>query len=361
MTTNYAVAPGAYLEEWLDEEGMTQGDAARRLGYSRKQINEIVNGRAPVTAETATRLARLTTIPADAWLRYESLYRADLARIRDEHALAGHVEAIHPNALSYLRRRGVVTATRASPGRLVSEFLAFHRCGTWEAYEQMCAAEASGEFALAALVESGSGLDQTLLSTWLRAGELEEGYEHGRHGTYDEQRLRGLLPELRARAARPDGNLLADLGDLLSEAGVVFLLVSPPRGLPLYGATRWIDKRVPVIQQTGRRQRDGFVIWTLFHEIGHVLHDPRGELHVEFTTKKKRTSAAEKAANKFARDTLFGPEGLAPFRGLSTDRDIREVAERVGVSPGVAVHQMHRQRYLDYSYGNQLSVELGVS
>src|SRR5699024_2563724 len=134
--------------------------------------------------------------------------------------------------------------------------------------------------------------------------------------------------------------------------------ITPPKSLPLYGVTRWIDERVPVIQQTGRRQRDGFVIWTLFHEIGHVLNDPRGDLHVEYTAARKRTSAAEKAANAFAMETLFGPDGLGPFKDLSSDRDIRAAAQRVGVAPGVAVHQMHRMRTLDYPYANQLSLDI---
>ena len=123
MTTNYAVAPGAYLEEWLEDQGMSQGQAAARLGYSRKQINEVVNGRAPVTAQTATRLARLTGIPVEAWLRYEALYRADLARIRDEEGLARYADSIHPSAMTYLRELGATKATKAQPGQLVSDFL----------------------------------------------------------------------------------------------------------------------------------------------------------------------------------------------------------------------------------------------
>ncbi|MPV36294.1 HigA family addiction module antitoxin [Georgenia subflava] len=360
-TTNYAVPPGAFLEEWLDDEAMTQGEAAARLGCSRKQINEIVNGRAPVTADTASRLARLTSVPTDAWLRYEALYRADLARIRDEETLAQYVDAIHPGAASYLREVGATRATRRRPGELVSDFLAFHRCGTWEAYEQLQHTESSGDYALAALTESRADLDPTLLSTWVRAGELDERFELGRRGDYDERELRALLPELRERTARPDQKLLADVGQILRRAGVVFMLISPPRGLPLYGVTRWIDKQVPIIQQSGRRQHDGFVIWTLFHEIGHVLNDPRGELHVEYSTKKMRTSVAERSANQFALDTLFGPEGLAPFSDLRYDREIRDTAARIGVAPGVAVQQMHRNRILDYSRGNRLFVDVGTA
>jgi Zn-dependent peptidase ImmA (M78 family) len=210
------------------------------------------------------------------------------------------------------------------------------------------------------LAESSSELDVTLVSTWLRAGELSDAYERGRGWRYNAAALTAMLPELRERAARPDPELLGDLAEMVSRAGVVLTFVAPPNKLPLYGMTRWIDKRVPVIQQTGRRQKDGFLIWAFFHEIGHVLNDPRGDVHLDFTTEKKRTSAAETAANKFAFEVLFGADGLNPFKDLRWDSDIRRVAHQVGVSPGVAVHQLHRRRYLPYNVGNSLLVELGT-
>ena len=45
--TNYAVAPGEYLEEWIADEGLSQQRVADLLGCSRKQVNEIINGHAP--------------------------------------------------------------------------------------------------------------------------------------------------------------------------------------------------------------------------------------------------------------------------------------------------------------------------
>ncbi|MFT9663697.1 HigA family addiction module antitoxin [Mycobacteroides abscessus subsp. abscessus] len=357
-TTDYAVAPGEYLEEWIDEQGLSQQQVADRLGVSRKHVNELVNGRAPVTQDTAIRLERVVGIPASAWLRYEAAYRADLARIADQENLAQHVDKIDPSAVTYLRSMKVTTATRAKPGQLVSDFLAYHRCGTWDAYVHLHESATSGDYALAALKESGADLDQTLLTTWLRAAELTATFERGRTFTYREDDLRAVLPGLRERAARPDEVMLHDIAGMLAEIGVVFLVVPPPKKFPLLGMTRWIDKKVPVIQQTGRWGKDGFVIWTLFHEIGHVLNDPRGEMHLEFKTEKKRNSVAEKKANEFAFETLFGPEGLEPFQGLTSDRDIAAAARRVGVSPGVAVQQMHRRRLLDYRFGNRLFVNI---
>jgi HTH-type transcriptional regulator/antitoxin HigA len=357
--TNYAVAPGAYLEEWIDEHGLSQQQVAEMLGSSRKQVNEIVNGRAPITSDTAMRLERVVGIPARTWLAYEATYRADRARLEDEQDLARHVDQIDRRAAAYLRKLGATTATIAKPGALVSDFLAFHRCGTWDAYLHLHETATKGDYALAALKEAPDAkIDITLLTSWLRAGELTREFELGRTCAYKPKDLEQRLPELRERATRPDAEMLNEFAATLAEAGVVFVVVEPPASFPLHGMTRWIEKRVPVIQQTGRWGKDGFVIWTFFHELGHVLNDPRGEMHLEYTTDKKRNSAAEKAANKFAMDLLFGDAGIKPFEGLRWDRDIARAAHELGISPGVAVHQMHRRRLLRYEQGNELCVDL---
>jgi len=305
------------------------------------------------------RLERVVGIPADAWLRYEALYRADQTRIAEDQELAKYADQIDPEAAKYLRKIGATTATKTKPGRLVSDFLTFHRCGTWGAYELLNETANKGDYALAALKQAaGTTIDPTLLSTWLRAGEQAEAFDAGRAFSYDPSDLRRILPVLRERAASPDQHLLNDLATKLADVGVVFMVVEPPAKLPLLGMTRWIDKRVPVIQQTGRWGKDGFVIWTLFHELGHVLNDPRGEMHLEFTTEKQRNTSAERAANAFAMDLLFGEAGIAPFDGLTWDRDIARVAADVGIAPGVAVLQMHRRRLLPYEHGNNLCVDL---
>ncbi len=356
MDRNYAVAPGEYLAEWLEDERFTQQQLADRLGWSRKRVNEIVGGRAPITAEAAIQLERVTAIPVDSWLRFETAYRADLARLHDAQRLAADADVVDARLAKYLRSLGVTKATARNRPQLVSDFLAFHRCGTVDAYRELVAEHFRGEFQLAALKDSSTAVDEGLLIAWLRAGELTPEFEAARSIVYDEAGLRDLLPELRRRVATPDQRMIQDVRALLSSVGVTLQLVRPPEGLPLHGVTRWIDNRHPLIQQTGRRVKDGFVIWTLFHELGHILGDPRGEIHIEFSSEKKRNSEAEKGANRFAMVTLFGAAGLEPFRGLERDRDIERVAAEIGVSPGLAVFQMHRSRLLDYSWGNGLSV-----
>ena len=358
MDTNYAVAPGEYLAEWLEEERLTQQQLGMRLGWSRKRVNEVVGGRAPVNAEAAIELQRVTGIPADSWMRFEIAYRGDLARLHDSKSLEEDADLIQGPLATYLRKLGATRATRRNPAQLVSDFLTFHRCGTTDAYRETVADHFRGEFQLATLKDSSTAVEPGLLMAWLRAGELTEAYEKAGTKTYSGTALRALLPELRERAANPDPCMTEDLAALLDVAGVTLQMVTPPSPFPLHGVTRWVENRAPIIQQTGRRSTDGFIVWTLFHELGHILNDPRGETHFEFTSEQKRNTQAERSANEFAMSTLFGETGMQPFQGLERDSDIAQAAWEVGVSPGVAVLQMRRRRLLSYTQGHRLCVNL---
>ena len=48
--TNYAIAPGETLRETLETIGMTRAELADRTGRPKKTINEIIAGKAAITA-----------------------------------------------------------------------------------------------------------------------------------------------------------------------------------------------------------------------------------------------------------------------------------------------------------------------
>lgn len=47
MGTNFAVAPGEYLQEWIDGNGMSVGEFAVELGVSVAEIEDLLTGRLP--------------------------------------------------------------------------------------------------------------------------------------------------------------------------------------------------------------------------------------------------------------------------------------------------------------------------
>lgn len=144
---------------------------------------------------------------------------------------------------------------------------------------------------------------------------------------------------------------------MLATAGVVLVGCEPPEKFPLHGITYWVDGS-PVVLYTERRKKDGYIVWAIFHELGHVLRDERNGGEFGLMKTNAQRAKEERAANEFAKDALFGSAGLSPFRGLTRPAEIKAVAQKVGVSPGVAVAAMHRQRLLPYKYGNDLLVEL---
>ena len=71
-----AIPPGEYLAEEIEERGISQKELARRMGRPVNAINEIVNGKKAITAQTALQLEEvMREIPARFWLNLETDYQ----------------------------------------------------------------------------------------------------------------------------------------------------------------------------------------------------------------------------------------------------------------------------------------------
>lgn len=81
VTTRTPIAPGRFLySRFLRPSGMSQTDAAARLGLSRRRLNEIIMGKRGITPDTALRLAQLFALPPRFWLDLQCDWDLALAR-----------------------------------------------------------------------------------------------------------------------------------------------------------------------------------------------------------------------------------------------------------------------------------------
>jgi HTH-type transcriptional regulator/antitoxin HigA len=77
-----AIPPGEYLLEEIEARGISQKELARRMGRPLNAINEIINGKKSITAETALQLEEvMPEIPARFWLNLETDYQLTKALI----------------------------------------------------------------------------------------------------------------------------------------------------------------------------------------------------------------------------------------------------------------------------------------
>ena len=96
MTMKTPPHPGLSVRhDCMEPLGLTVAEAARRLGISRKQLSDIVNGHAGLSPEMAIRLDKAFGGGAETWYRLQAAY--DLARAL-ERADSIKVEKVTPAA-----------------------------------------------------------------------------------------------------------------------------------------------------------------------------------------------------------------------------------------------------------------------
>ena len=77
-----AIYPGEYLAEEIEARGISQKELAKRMKRPLNAVNEIINGKKAITAETALQLEEvMPEIPARFWLNLETEYQLTKAII----------------------------------------------------------------------------------------------------------------------------------------------------------------------------------------------------------------------------------------------------------------------------------------
>ena len=75
------VHPGVVLaEDFLKAMGITQYRLAKGIGVPPRRINEIVQGKRGVTADTALRLGKFFGMEAQFWMNLQSHYDLEVAK-----------------------------------------------------------------------------------------------------------------------------------------------------------------------------------------------------------------------------------------------------------------------------------------
>jgi HTH-type transcriptional regulator/antitoxin HigA len=115
---NYVIAPGETLRETLETIGMTQAELAERTGRPKKTINEIITGKAAITAETALQLERVLGIPASFWNNLERNYREALARLKEEEELQKQEEWANNFPIDAMAKMGLIPKEDSEIGKV---------------------------------------------------------------------------------------------------------------------------------------------------------------------------------------------------------------------------------------------------
>ena len=74
------VHPGLLLKEEIEYRGITQKALAKQMGVSYTVLNEILNGKRPISVEYALYLEAVLGIDAQLWIRMQADYNLQVAK-----------------------------------------------------------------------------------------------------------------------------------------------------------------------------------------------------------------------------------------------------------------------------------------
>ncbi len=348
---DYAVSPGDYISEWLDDHGVKAAELARRLDVTPKHVSELLSAKAAVSPTVALGLERVTGIPAKFWNETEAFYRSELARLAENKKLAAQYDLARRFPLPYLRTWKYIKAPVRDTAGTVRELLEIFRIASLSAFDASWA-HSKVAYRKAALMN-----DKTYeRATWLALGEKAANIDD--LPEFDKEGLKALIPQIRALTTQPDPvAAVGEVEEWLRGVGVALCLIPPIPGFGVYGATRWINGH-PVVQLSVRGKTDDQLWFTLFHELGHVLL--HGQKSVFMQGKGISEGAASKdeiEADDYASRTLIPMEYRAKLPTSRNIAAVRQLASELGIAPSIVLGQAQHLTK-DYGWGHNLKITL---
>ena len=124
------------MMETLEALGLSQAKLAERTGRSKKTVNEIIKGKAPITPRMAIELERVLGVPAGFWTNRERIYREWRARNEGREKLKKHQAWLRLFPVSAMIRFGWIQKAK-DPVQQMEALLSFLGLASPDQWETM--------------------------------------------------------------------------------------------------------------------------------------------------------------------------------------------------------------------------------
>ena len=339
--------PGDTLSEHIEYTSMTQAELADRMGRPKKTINEIIQGKAQITPETAIQLERVVGIPADFWLELERRYRLKLAEIDEADTLLQAKEWAKRFPCKEMKAKGWI-AFDGSSANAGKALLSFFNVASPEVYETFYHGQV---YATAYRMSEKNSKDPYAVAAWLRQGERQA--ELLQVPDFDRNAFVETLQEIKKLVISGADDFFPELQELCRKAGVKVVHTPCLPKAPLHGSTRWV-KGNPLIQLSNRLNRNDIFWFTFFHEAAHILKHNKKDVFVECMEYSCDGKEKEVEANTFAEECLMSrkEEKEIMLSGGFEKEDILRFATKIGTHPAIVAGRLANRGVMKQHIGN---------
>jgi addiction module HigA family antidote len=347
---DFAIHPGETLLETLEALGMTQKELAERTGRPLKTINEIVQGKAAIIADTALQLERVLSVPATFWNNAQRNYEAQLARIAETEALQRDVAWLQDFPLAQLSKFGWVPK-RPDPVEQLRAVLGFFGVAGVEEWRQLWQ-----QPDVAFRKSRAFDARPQSVAAWLRAGEREA--QQVATQPFDKEKFTSALHEIRRHTTTAPETFEPLMKRLCAQAGVALVFIPEVTGTRAFGATRWLTPEKAILQLSLRGKADDFLWFTFFHEAAHILKHGKRDVFIESSagTADAETQRKEEEADAFSADFLIPHPAYRELLALRpfTATKVEQFAGQQGIAPGIVVGRLQHDKVIPFTHHNGL-------
>ncbi len=340
--------PGRTLTEKLEELGMGPKEFAIRAGKPEKTIIAILKGKSSITPDMAVQFENVLKIPAHFWLNRQHQYDEFVARQEREELLQESIAwaKLFPVAemikKQWLPQQSTIEKKTAE---LLSYFGVSHHLG-WEQYYLKQQLKVAFRISLAHTKEPYA------ISAWLRRGEIQANELYSKD--YSARNFKEALPEIKTVMAKHPADFFKRLQSICLDAGVKVVHTPCLPKAPISGSTRWLND-TPLIQLSGRYNRNDSFWFTFYHEAGHILLHGKKDIFLEDIDYSDKDMQKEEEANAFAAEwtlTREQQEEILEAIPLNASK-IRAFAKKFNTHPGIIIGRLHHERLVEYSLGRE--------
>jgi len=353
FTPDWISPPGDTIADLIEEWGWSQVDLAKRLGFTTKHVSLLINGKAPITEETALKLESVVGGSASFWLGREAQYRAKIAEQEAEANWQQWVPWLDGLPVKELMDQGVIPKRRKDAKNkpaIVRDLLRFFGVASpddWQGY--YAGMEAS--FRRTRIEQSNIGA----ISAWLRRGEIEaEGLNCPK---YSKAKFQANVQAIRQLTVLAPEEFMPQVQHLCWDAGVVFFLVPAIPRAHTSGVARWLNAHKALIQLSLYGKTNDRFWFTFFHEAAHILLHGKKEIFLdEFDGGEKLESEQEREADHWASQFLIPSEYDAELSRLKSKQAVSEFAEKLGIHPAIVVGRLQHDEVIPMNFMNGFKV-----
>jgi HTH-type transcriptional regulator/antitoxin HigA len=351
--------PGEMVLEYLEFNGWSQRDLARRTGLAPKTISEICNGKAPVTPTTALAFEKAFARPAHLWLNLQRHFDEAEARTQESARFLKWTDWAERFPIREMEKLHFTLPKGRSEAETLLNFFGVASPDSWNAVWKASA--------VAYRQTQAFNTRDEAVAAWVREAEIVA--RELELADFSEQRFRGSLEVLRKLTRTRAEEILDPIQQICAASGVALVLVPELKNTGISGCARWLSDKKALIALTLRYKKDDQFWFTVFHEIGHILlHRSKRSFIVDNAKEDlsdrivdPEMQSYETEANQFARDTLIPPSALGEFirKKTFTNDAIHHFSEEIGIGPGIVVGRLQHDGILARHQGNALKQTLG--